>query len=365
MRIGIDASVLRTPPRGVGVYLSNLLARFSSLAPNDEFFLYTPSKLYIDFKHNNYIIKLGKPPLNLLGGTLWLKINSALRRNADNLSVFFSPAHILPPLPQRIKTVLTVHDLVAILYPETMANYNRLVHRIYFKQSIIRAHKIIAVSEWTKKLLCEYFSLQPEKISVIYEGYDESFRVYPKSEIQFYLRQLNITEPYILSVGTIEPRKNYPCLIRAFKKFSSTFMLVIAGKHGWKTDSVMDLIKQLGLKHRVRILGYVSPDKLPYLYNGAEIFVIPSLYEGFGLPLLEAMACGLPIVASKSSSFPEIGGDACLYFDPSDPTDLAEKMDLILSNSVLKEKLMKKAQNRAREFSWESCAQKTLAVLKQ
>ncbi|MEO0132219.1 MAG: glycosyltransferase family 1 protein [candidate division WOR-3 bacterium] len=365
MRIGIDVSILREPPRGVGTYLLNLLSRFSSLAPNDEFILYTPSKLFTNIIYKNYIIKLGKPPLNLLGGTFWLRTNISLRRNNDNLSVFFSPAHVLPPLHKAIKTVLTVHDLVALLYPETMANYNRLVHRLYFKQSVARADKIIVVSEWTKHLLCEYFSVSADKISVIYEGFDECFKIYPMSEVKAYLKQLNLTEPYILSVGTIEPRKNYLCLIQAFKKFSSNFLLVIVGRVGWKAHSVFELIEKLRLKSRIRILGYVSPKQLPYLYNGAEIFVFPSLYEGFGLPLLEAMACGASVIASNSSSLPEIGGDACIYFNPSDPFDLTEKIDLLISNSSLKENLKQKSLKRAQNFSWEQCALKTLSVLKK
>lgn len=365
MRIGIDVGVLREPKRGVGHYLTNLLKRFSQLTTEDVFYLYSPRPIL--FKPNeeeDWIYRFGTL---LLPGSFWLQTQGRSLLIKDRIETFFGPAHILP-FGRGLKAiwkVLAVHDLVSILYPSTMQNYNRFVHRLFFAKSVKSANHIITMSEATKRSIVRYFKVDESKITVIYEGVDEVFQRYEKNETLSVLKQYGIERPYILSVGTLEPRKNYSCLLQAFKRLKVDWDLVIVGKQGWKAKKIFETIHRLKLEEQVRILGYVKDSDLPFFYNGAEIFVFPSLYEGFGLPVLEALACGTPTICSNSSSLPEVGGDAVLYFNPQSADELVFKIKSLLDNEDLRKTLRKKGMERVKWFTWEKTAQKTLEVLKR
>jgi glycosyltransferase involved in cell wall biosynthesis len=245
-----------------------------------------------------------------------------------------------------------------------MANYNRIVHNLFFNPSLTNADRIITMSENTKKSIVEYFNIEPSKITVIYEGVDEKFKPYDKKEVISVLSHYAIERPYLLAVGTLEPKKNYIKLLKAYKALKTDLDLVIVGKKGWKADDIFKTIEALGLKERVKLLGYIHIDDLPYLYNGAEIFVFPSLYEGFGLPLLEAMACGVPVVCSNTSSLDEISGDAALKFNPESTDEIVSQIKRLINDNELQDTLHNKGAKRAKLFSWDKTAQQTLAVLK-
>ncbi len=363
MRIGIDVGILREEKRGVGHYLFNLLEEFSRLSSDDDIYLYSPRPILYNFKKNrNWHSRIGTIPLP---GTFWLQTQCKNYIKKDNVEIFFGPSHVLPlNLSNTIRKVLVVHDLVAILYPDTMTNYNRFIHNIFFAKSLKSADSIITMSEATKQSIIEKFGINENRINVIYEGVSKSFRPYQPEELKSILNKYGLNKPYLLSVGTLEPRKNYPVLLRAFKRLKTDWDLVIVGKKGWKFQNILLTIKDLKLADRVKILGYVEDAELPFFYNGAEIFIFPSIYEGFGLPILEALACGTPVICSNSSSLPEVGGDAVIYFDLNSVEELVVKVNELLANSELKKVLIQRGLNRVKLFTWDKTAQKTWGVLK-
>lgn len=363
MHIGVEVSILRGERRGVGNYLLNLLQKLSTISFNETFYLYSPKLIrYKLFMNKNWHWRTG----NLsMPGSLWLQTQCRTFVKKDRIDVFFAPSNILPlKLPTRIKKVLAVHDLVSMLHPETMASYNHFIHDLFFKQSVKSADHIITMSEYTKQSIIDYFHICADKITVIYEGVDEKFRPYSKNEVQEVLNRYGLKRPHILSVGTLEPRKNYPILLKAFKNLNIDYDLVIVGKEGWKAKSIFETIRRLKLEERVKILGYLDLNDLPYIYNGAELFVFPSIYEGFGLPLVEAMACGIPVVCSNASCLPEIGGDAVCYFNPQSVDELILKIREVLDSPQLQQSLRQKGINQAVKFNWDNTAGQTLAVLK-
>jgi len=369
MRIGIDVGILREERRGVGHYLSNLLEKFLELDRDDEFYFYTPRPIKSEIREeiikkgaNNWHLRIGTLPLP---GSFWLQTEGRHLIIKDRIETFFGTCNILPiTLPRNVKKILAIHDLLSIFYPTTMANYNRFVHKLFFRKSLERADRVIAMSNAMKQDIIRYLGIAEEKIIVIYEGVKKIFHPQEKEKVPFIRARYNLLKPYILSVGTLEPAKNHITLIRAFSRLKFDWDLVIIGKKGWKYQNIFSTISELKLSERTKVIGYVSIEDLPPFYCGAEIFVFPSLYEGFGLPLLEAMACGVPVVSSNASCLPEIGGDACLYFAPHSVEDLVSQMERLLSDSNLRKELAKRGIERAREFTWEKTARKTLQVLK-
>ncbi|HKZ34322.1 MAG TPA: glycosyltransferase family 1 protein, partial [Patescibacteria group bacterium] len=207
------------------------------------------------------------------------------------------------------------------------------------------------------------------KISVVYEGYRKDyFKHLGKSMVENDLKKLKVTPPFLLFVGTIQPRKNVMRLIQAFSKLASDYpslSLCLVGKKGWLSDDVYALPTQLGLSDRVKFLGHVKEEDLVALYNGAELLVFPSLFEGFGLPVVEAFACGLPVVTSSTSSLPEVGGDACVYVEPTSIEEIEGAIRRVLSNTMLRDELIRKGLKQAGTFSWEKAAKETLTVLER
>jgi glycosyltransferase involved in cell wall biosynthesis len=222
----------------------------------------------------------------------------------------------------------------------------------------------------TKCDLIERYGTEPDKITVVYPGYDEAtFQpVRDEEVIEAVKARYGIAGDYILFVGTLQPRKNLIRLVKAFADCRSPIAdcrLVIAGKKGWLYQEIFRRVEELGLEKKVVFTGYVPEGDLPALLSGAHLFVFPSLYEGFGLPVLEAMACGTPVVCSNASSLPEVAGDAALMVDPLDVEGLATAMERVLSDEELRAELTERGFKQARKFSWERCARETLAVLER
>jgi len=363
MKIGIDAGVLREKTRGVGRYLANILERLPKLITNDQIYLYSPRPILYQYRNSaNWYYRYGT---TLLPGSFWLQTQCKSYLKKDKIETFFGPSHVLPlNLPNTIRKVLAVNDLVSVLYPKTMASYNLFIHKLFFRQSIISADHIVTMSEYTKNAIVRYFGIDKEKITIIYGGVNDKFRPYNKDEVFPIISQYGLKRPYFLSVGTLEPRKNYEVLLQAFKQLKVDYDLVIIGKKGWKASNIFMITNSLRLQDRVKILGYVKEDDLPLLYNGAEVFMFPSLYEGFGLPVLEALACGIPTISSNASSLPEIGGEAVKYFNPNSIDDLLKKMQEVLDSNELRKSLREKGVIQAKKFNWDKTSQKTLAVLK-
>ena len=284
------------------------------------------------------------------------------------------PAHVLPLIHPR-RTIVTVHDLGQMHFPKAHPLAQRLYHDWSTRWNVRAASHILADSEATRDDLVRFCRIAPEKISVVYPAYDaQLYRpVRDAARIAETHARLRIGKDYILAIGTIHPRKNYTRLIEAFGRlgigpFGSTqgedLRLVIVGKRGWLYDSIFARVQELNLQSRISFLDYVPAVDMPALLNGARLLAFPSLHEGFGLPVLEAHACGTPVVCSLTSSLPEAAGDAALFVDPLDVDAIAGAMQRLLTDGALREKLIARGFDNLKRFSWEASARRVLDVIK-
>lgn len=301
---------------------------------------------------------------------LWTQGGLALQTFKDKLDVLFVPAHTLPLFRKPgLKTVVTVHDLGS----EYLPSMHQLKQRLYlgFMQNfqLKTATKIIAVSKATKEDLVKRVAMSPKKISVVYEGFDQDlFKPVKDDLLVSILRQYDLEMgKYFLFVGTVQPRKNLERLIKAYAKVVAksgsdfaTPVLVVAGSKGWLSEEIYNLPKKLGIEERVKFLGYVPDEDLPALYSGAVALIFPSLFEGFGLPILEAQACGCPVLTSNVSSMPEVGGKGAILVNPYSEDDIVRGIREV---GEIRAKLVKAGFENVKRFSWEKCAKETLEVL--
>ncbi len=364
MIIGVDGNEANVLMKvGVSVYTVNLLSYFRKHADKKtQFKIFLKNKPTEDLPLPNNYFNYEVVPGALFWSQIFLPLRLYLKKGID---VFFSPAHYAPrfcPVP----TVVTIHDLSYIYFPGDFLKKDLYQLRNWTHYSIHNAKKIIAVSKTTKKDIVQLYRVPEEKVKVIYNGYEKRFE---KLKIENYklIKNLKLKiKNYILFVGTLQPRKNITVLIQSFAKFKELypeFKLIVAGKKGWLFESIFDLVSELGLNTDIYFTDYITDQQLAFLYKNAFCFVLPSLYEGFGIPLLEAMSFGCPVVSSFTASLPEIGGDACLYFDPKSVEDLVEKLENIKKDSRLRTGLIQKGKKRVKEFSWKKCGAQTLSVI--
>jgi glycosyltransferase involved in cell wall biosynthesis len=367
MQVGFIADRVNRPLTGIGSYVDHLLSEYSRM--DTGLTLNTINYKKNERLHNINEIIITNPFENLMKKAYYpwhFYIQFALWRNPMNLDVLHCPesASLYMGIPD-IKKIITVYDVTPLLFPKSFTKGTLLRYKILFSKSINLADRVIAISNSTKQDLIRYFQVPEDKITVTHLAADECFRPLPSNNIQRFRDKYRLDFPFILYVGTLEPRKNLPTLIKAFyylKKKNISHKLVIAGGKGWKYDSIFQMISNLNLMKDIHFTGYVPKEDLPLLYNAADAFVYPSLYEGFGLPPLEAMACGCPVITSNTSSLPEVVGDAGITINPCDYDKLAETVDNVISDSELKIQLSKMGQARAAEFSWKKCADKTLKI---
>lgn len=281
---------------------------------------------------------------------------------AHKFHLFHSPNYVLPLLLRK-PSVLTVHDLITLDFPELCQFESVLYFRLFLRYSLKKADHIITVSETVKHDILKRYKIDPRKISVTHLGVSPLFC--PCSD-EIVLKTYRIPGKYFLFVGNIEPKKNLIRLLKAFQflveGYGRNEYLVIAGQNGWKYGEVYKTVKQLGLENRIVFTGYVPETDLPALYSMAEVFVFPSLYEGFGIPPLEAMACGTAVVASDRGALPEVTGGNCLLADPLNPAEIASKIYCLQTDSELKQEMIEKGRQWVKQFTWERTAEKTLAV---
>lgn len=300
---------------------------------------------------------------------LWTHARLSWEMSMQPPDLLFVPAHVLPLAHPR-HSVVTVHDLGYLYYPEAHTRFQNAYLRWSTHYNARTATRVIADSEATRRDLIHHYHIPEAKIAVVYPGRDESLAPGTDPAALAAVReQYGLAGAYFLYVGTLQPRKNLVRLVQAFERLNlgtlerSEVQLVIAGKKGWLYDDLLAEIKRLGLGARVRLPGYVPDADLPALLSGALAFVFPSLYEGFGLPVLEAMACGTPVVCSNAASLPEVAGDAALLVDPLDTDGLAAAMARLASDGGLRAELIERGYRQARRFSWQRCATQVLAVL--
>lgn len=285
-------------------------------------------------------------------------------RLVPNAALFHAHEHLLIPL-RGVPTVLTVHDLIYKIFPQ---HHKRLNH-IYLNHAmplfVKRADHIITISEASKRDLMNFYGTPSEKITVIYEAADTDFQPPDPDHIEAVRQQYNLPEQFLLVVGTIEPRKNYSRLAQALmilRQKHPDLKLVVVGSRGWLTEEFFQTIADSGATEHIIFPGYVPDIHLPSVYAAATILVMASVYEGFGLPVLEAMACGTPVVSSNASSLPELGGNVARYFDPHNLDEMVAALDGVLSDEALQRQMRKDGPTHATQFSWERAARETLAV---
>jgi len=300
---------------------------------------------------------------------LWTHLCLAWELQRHPPDVLFVPAHVLP-LVHPPRCVVTVHDLGYRHYPQAHTRWAHWYLDWSTRHNARAAQRIIADSEATKRDLTTFYGVQPDKMMVVYPAGGEGFAPVRNAATLASVRQRYRTgECYYLYVGTLQPRKNLPTLLIAFATLlrqgalADNVRLVIAGKKGWLYDEILATVRALALEERVVFTGYVPQEDLPALLSGALAYVLPSWYEGFGLPVLEAMACETPVICSNVSSLPEVAGDAALLFPPGDVAALAQAMERVYREPAWRDELAARGRERARLFSWERCAQQVLAVL--
>jgi glycosyltransferase involved in cell wall biosynthesis len=274
--------------------------------------------------------------------------------------IFHATEHLLPRL-RRLRSVFTLHDLIFQFDPDSHKPLNIAFLKMLMPRFLRAAHAIVAVSECSKRDAVRLYNISPDKIRVIYEGVDPQFAPVTDAAMLSAVRaKYQLPERFIVHVGTIEPRKNLPLLFEVIAQ--SNQHLVVAGKLGWLTEPILAKVKELGLEDRVTFTGFVADQDLPALISAATLLAMPSKYEGFGLPVLEAMACGTPVIASNAASLPEVGGDAALYARPTDPASWAMLIYRVWDDAELQSSLREKGFKQAAKFKWQTMARETAEV---
>jgi glycosyltransferase involved in cell wall biosynthesis len=277
----------------------------------------------------------------------------------------FSMAFVTPFIT-RIPAIVTVYDLSFVHYPEKFPVSQRLYLRSQTARSVKQARRVITISEATRQDLYHHFDVPLEKINVVFPGVESYFRQISQQSLNTFRIEKNLLKPFILHVGTLQPRKNIPVLLDALAALKNRDInLVLAGGKGWQYDEIFSQIKNLGLTDQVRFTGYVRDEELPFWYNAAKVLVFPSVYEGFGMPIIEAMACGTPVIAANSSSIPEAGGEAALYFEPYDVEKLTQQLAEIFENDNLLLNMRQSGFLQAQKFSWDRAGTETVRIYAQ
>ncbi len=288
-----------------------------------------------------------------------------LFREPSHVHVIHGMAYVLPVV-RLAPGVVTIYDLTFLRLPEAFRNWNRVYLKLMTRISVKRAAHVCVISESTRRDVMQWLHLPREKITVVYPGLDERFERPPEEAIAAFRQQRRLPERFVLYMGTLEPRKNLVRLLEAYARLvrqdPSIPPLVLAGGRGWGVEEIFEAVERLALKERVHFPGYVPAAEQPYWYAAADVFVYPSQYEGFGLPVLEAMACGTPVLTSNTSSLPEVVGNAGVMVDPNDVAALADALADLLASPQRRAHLAQAAQRRARRFSWHRAAQQQAAV---
>ena len=370
MKIAVQAADLdRERVDGTRVYLKELLNRFGALAPSDSFVLYHERDFYTLLQPIHYPhYEEKKIPFPWA----WMQTRFAWSIFCARPDVLFLPIQAAPLfLPRDVKVVATIHDVAWKRYPETFSWKDRCKLNLLLGRVIKRADKLIAVSEATKRDVLRYFpQLDPVKVQVIHHGFDREFfkqRISQEVLVAQLEKYQLVKHNYILYVGALQPRKNLVRLILAFeslKERNPEAKLVLAGEVAWLAQEILSMREKSRYRDDILLLGKVNFETLRILYQGAKIFAFPSLYEGFGLPLLEAFASGTPVLTADNSSLREIASDAALYCDAQDRVDIAKKLEQLWSDDLLGTQLEERGYKRLESFSWETCAKETLHYLK-
>ncbi len=362
MKVCIDIQSAIAQRAGVGRYTKALVEQLGPLAGNDEVRLF-----FFDFKRQGapFLVSgaemrsiswcpgrlvqrawktVGWPPFDLFSGS------------AD---VYHFPNFIIPPL-QEGRMIVTVHDVSFIRFPDAAEPKNLRYLNQQIRKTINRADLILTDSQFSADEICDCLQVSPERVRAIHLGLTPNMQRASEETIAAMRSDLKLSTPYLLFVGTLEPRKNIPFLIEAFEQMTAfDGDLVVAGMKGWKYEPILDRLNVSTHRDRIHYLEYVDERWLPALYSAAELFMFPSLYEGFGFPPLESMRCGTPVLSSRAGSLPEVLGDAAIYVDSYDPNTWAETAQQLLNDASLLDRLRAMGLAHAASYRWEHTAQQT------
>lgn len=358
-RLGFLTYGLDRSPTGIGRYTCGL--RNALLQLNIDLTVLQAGK----DDGSDDIINL--PGASLLPGLLTLgQLEIGWIARQKGFDLVHDPTGVAPLSLTNTLRVVTICDVFPYVQPHTSTTLERLIYHHWLPRILPHIDAVITISQQSKNDIIQHLPISPEKVTLISLAANAIFRVLPPNDITTALEQHVAETPYILYVGSIEPRKNLLRLLKAYahlREWSEQWHLVIVGARNiWKSTPVAEAVKKLGMQDCVHFTGYIPEEDLPALYNAADLFVFPSLYEGFGLPVLEAMACGTPVVTSNTSSLPEVAGDAALLVDPYDVEAIAAAMQRILSVSDLAADLRQRGLERAKQFTWEKTARETIKV---
>lgn len=366
LRAGLLTYGLDRPPTGVGRYSIELIASLLDLGVSVTLLGNQVAYLPAAATYRS----VGLPGCRLLPGLMTLgNLAIPAATLCEDLDLVHDPTGNAPFLfgAGRAKTVVTVHDLLALAFPRGSTLLENIITRFWLPRVLLRADAIITDSYHTRKDILRFTHVAPQKIHVIPIG-QRGFAPVDPAKAQMILSSLGLEPGYILTVGTFDPRRNLPRLLEAFARLSKEGVrrkLVIIGKPRLGNNPIIDQIQKLELNGQVVFPGYLASEHLPAVYSAAGLFVFPSLYEGFGLPPLEAMACGTPVIVSNASSLPEVVGDAAVLVDPNNVEALANEMRRVLASPTLQTDLRLQGMKRAAEFTWERTALQTLEVYRQ
>jgi glycosyltransferase involved in cell wall biosynthesis len=368
MRIGLIVYGLDRPLTGIGRYTLELARAMSALTPRPDIVLLRAGALG-PLENETHFPEVQLPACALLPGLITLGnvvIPSVARRLG--LDVIHDPTGVTPLLfgLGQFKSVVTIHDVFAWSCPGNSSLLDRLIYRQWLPRMAPKTNAIITVSEQSKKDIQQYLAPQRRDIKIIPYGVTDVFRPLPTEQVKRHLeKRFGLSTPYILYVGSLTRRKNIERALEAFALLRPTFpdlRFVLAGPRSFLQTPVEEIIGRLDIAEQILLTGPLTDKDLPALYNGAQLFVFPSLYEGFGLPVLEALSCGTPVITSTCSSLPEVAGEAAILVDPYDVNAIAVAMQQVLSEPKLAAEMVDAGLARAKQFSWERTAQETMAV---
>ncbi|MCS6882336.1 MAG: glycosyltransferase family 1 protein [Oscillochloridaceae bacterium] len=370
MHIAINAHLLahtRSFRRaGISHYVEQVLIQLGQIDRSNRYSVYTTRGLdrrALGLPDNFRVIPSRLPTINPRVRIPWEQLLAPmlLRRSGADL---FHGVHSVVPIACPVPSVVTVHDLAFIRFPQTFRAYNRIYLDLATRLSVRRAARVLVVSEHTRREVIGLLGVPPERVVVTPNAVREHFRPPDPAALEVFRARKGLPERFVLYVGTLEPRKNLTTLLEAYAMVARdrAAPLLVGGGKGWMYDAVFQRLEALGLHERVRFVGYLDEEELPLWYAAATVFVFPSIYEGFGMPPLEAMACGAPVVASNTSSLPEVVGDAGLTVSPYDPAALAAAIRRLLDDADLRQELRERGFRQARAFSWRVTAERTLAA---
>lgn len=375
MKIAIDARLLGPEGSGIGRYLDNLLKEIDLIDHKNEYMVLLRKANFHLFNPTGKNFKKIITNANWYGVKEQIVVPAVLTRERPNLVHF---PHFNVPLLWSGNYVLTIHDTTTSEFGSSASSRQllpvfltkRLGYQLVLNQAIRRAKKIMVPSNFVKDSLIQKFSLKEDKINVAYEAADKIFlengqKKFSAGLVKEVLAKYGVKPPFLIYVGNLYPYKNVEIVLETLKNIEPNLSFVVAGIRNSFTPSLVEKVRKLNLEERVRVAGFVPDEELIILLQNAEALVFPSLSEGFGLPGLEAMACGCPVISSKKTALPEIYGKAAVYFDPHSPSDLKKKISDLLKNKNKKKELIKEGLEKVGSYSWKTLAQKTLSVYTQ